>query len=86
LTNERTKIVAFFAPFLIGGAYFALVAVTQLRQLPSEICGSLDYLYAITLAFLDMGTTSGIAGLLVLSIYEKLVPVFAKVRGKSKRE
>lgn len=86
MTNERTRVVSFFLPFLIGGAYFAMVAVTQLRQLPSEICGSLDYMYAITLAFLDMGTTCGITGLLLLSIYEKLMPSFAKVRGKVKRE
>ncbi len=67
-----------------------MVAVTQLRQLPSEICGSLDYLYAIYLAFLDMGLACGIGGLFVLTIWEKIVPVFApvfaKVRGKIKRE
>jgi len=86
LTNERTKVISFFLPFLIGGTYFSMVAVTHLRQLPSEICGSIDYMYAITLAFQDMGLTCGISGLLALSIYEKLAPAFAKVRCKAKRE
>jgi hypothetical protein len=86
LTNERTKVISFFLPFLLGGAYFSMVAVTQLRQLPSEICGSLDYLYAITLAFQDMGLACGIGGLLTVSICEKLAPAFAKVRCKAKRE
>jgi len=73
-------------PFFLGGAYFTMVAVTQLRQLPSEICGSLDYMYAITLAFQDMGLACGIGGLLVLAIFKKIVPIFVKVKGKNNRE
>lgn len=86
MTNERTKVTSFLLPFLIGGLYFSIVAVTQLRQLPSEICGPCDYMYAVVLAFQDMGLACGISGLLVVTICEKLVPALAKVKCKAKRE
>ncbi len=93
MTNEKHLFLSFTLPFLLGGTYFAVIAIMQLRQLPSEINGSLDYVYAITLAYQDMGIACGIAGLLVSNICRKLTkylpemaPGIAKIRGKNKGE
>lgn len=87
LTNEKKLLLYFLVPYLIGGTYFAVLAVITLKQLPSILNGSLDYFYGITLAYLDMGISCGIGGLLIFNLGSKLTEVFStKIRGKINRE
>lgn len=79
LTNEKKLLLYFLVPYLLGGTYFAVSAFMYLKQLPSELNGSLDYFYAITLAYQDMGIACGIGGLVVFDL-------MMKIRGLFKRE
>ncbi len=65
---KKSTLIAFFFPFLAGGAYFAFVAVNHILKQPHI---PLDIVIAIPFAFITLGTCCGIFGLGVFHTYEE---------------
>lgn len=59
-------------PFVIVGIWFAALSVNyQMHDLPPIMVRPIDIIYGIFLAFVDMGTSAGLASLVVLSLVRK---------------
>ncbi len=81
--NSGNIKLAFFIPFLLVGSIYSFFALTYLNTLPSQLHEPLDMIYAVFVSFIDMGTTGGVTGLILLSLASKLIPWISGERSKS---
>lgn len=53
----KAQVMSFVLPFVIGGTYYAYVAVNHITKNPHQ---TLDYFFAVPYAYITLGTCSGI--------------------------
>lgn len=75
--NRRNIVLAFFIPFLLAGSIYSYFALSYMNTLPESLHAPLDLLYAVFVSFVDMGTTAGVASLVCLSLFSKLLDLYS---------
>lgn len=79
---DRIALSTFLIPLLCGGIVFSILANNYLNTLPKMIVTPYDRLYAIFLAFVDMGLACGIAALTILCFVRQVLGAVKRFRSR----
>jgi hypothetical protein len=79
---SKTMLLTFFISFFAGGIWFSIVAINYLNSLPSIIVSLYDRIYAVYLAFLDMGLAFAVGAVAILCFSRQVISAIKHHRSK----
>lgn len=79
---NRVSLLTFAIPFILGGIWFSFIGLTYLDTLPAQIVGTIDRIYVVIVAFVDMGSAFGIASFTILCFLRQMKALFDRRRNR----